>query len=294
MKQAMGMQIDSLVQLTRKTPLFCDLAEDELNRFLSAGKIQDYASGQRLIEKGQPSRELYILLCGELCVEVAGVSLAEIKPVSPVGEMGVVSGQTRSADVVVVKPSKVLVIERRDFDRIMAKDEALGRKVYRNLVMVLSDRIREMDESAEEELRTLEDRLQEANRRLELAYLQMRDQKDRLSMLLYRGEFGFLVDQDGRIVGVTENALERIGRSRRELVGGPFLDLVDEDSRRDLAISIRQGWAGTSSWISIRMLEPQGGVRPFEARAVRVNMERERKLLILMREAEEDTVYGRD
>ncbi len=50
--------------------------------------------------------------------------------------------------------------------------------------------------------------LTEANKNLEGAYAQMRDWKDRLSKRLYGEEIGFLLDEDARILGVTEKAVE--------------------------------------------------------------------------------------
>jgi len=290
----MGVEIDDWKRWTTEVPLFRDFTEDQLRRFLSAGEVRDYASGQKLIEKGQPSEELFVLLSGEVYVEVAGVPLAQILPVSPVGEMGVVTETSRSVTVRVEKLSSVLVIAKENWDQLLMENGALGRKLYRNLVVVLSARIQDMNDRAERELETLDGRLREANRRLELAYLQMRDQKDRVSMLLYRGDVGFLVDRDGRIDGITESGLARTGQSRDDLIDTSFLDLVDADSAAELRKAMKEAWVGTAHQISVRMVGMRGKPGTFTIRVTRVNMDRRKMLLISMREseAEEDREEG--
>ncbi|HCL30928.1 MAG TPA: hypothetical protein DIC52_21170 [Candidatus Latescibacteria bacterium] len=58
-----------------------------------------------------PSDEMYLLLAGELAVITPeGLRVATIRPVTSVGEMGLVTGQTRSATVVAVQSSRVLVL----------------------------------------------------------------------------------------------------------------------------------------------------------------------------------------
>ena len=149
------MGADGWTRWITTVPLFRDLTEEELKRLLSAGRVREYAPGQRIIEEGQPSRELFILLSGKVSVEVGGVPLAEIRSVSPVGEMGVVDGEVRSADVVAMESLKVLAIKKEDFDRIIWEDKALGIKVHRNLVIVLSRRIREMDDTVRKSTETI-------------------------------------------------------------------------------------------------------------------------------------------
>ena len=282
----MGVEIDDWERWTTEIPLFRDFTEDQLRRFLSAGEVRDYASGQKIIEKGGASDELFVLLSGEVYVEVAGVPLAQILPVSPVGEMGVVTGTPRSVTVRVEKPSSVLVIPKASWDQLLMENGALGGKLYRNLVVVLSARVQDMNDRAERELETLDGQLREANRRLELAYLQMRDQKDRVSMLLYRGEVGFLVDRDGRIGGITESGLARTGRSREDLIDTSFLDLVGADSVTELRRAMKEAWVGTANQISVRMVGIGGKPGTFTIKITRVNMDRRKMLLISMRESE--------
>jgi len=141
----MEKQAEDWARSTARIPLFEGLTEEELRKLLSVGRIREYAPGEKIIEEGQPSRELFILLSGEVGIEVAGVPLVTIKAVSPLGEMGVVDEGARSAGVVVSKRAKMVVIEKGEFDRILEEETRLGMKVYRNLAKVMSRRIRVID-----------------------------------------------------------------------------------------------------------------------------------------------------
>ena len=145
---------------------------------------------------------------------------------------------------------------------------------------------------AERELKALHAQLQEANRVLTLAYAQMRDQKDRLSTLLYLEDMGYLIDRDGRILGATERLLESTGWSRTKLLGSNIVDLTDDDSRRELRRAMDQAWVGTSYWVSVRMPGVQAGSEVFEAKLMRMNLAQEKALLVLMRESEPEERGG--
>jgi len=70
---------------------------------------------------------------------------------------------------------------------------------------------------AEKNLKKLYEQLEEANRKLLDAYLWMRQRKDRLAARQYVESIVFLVNDDGRICGVTENAMEITKKSRSDL-----------------------------------------------------------------------------
>ena len=112
----------------------------------------------------------------------------------------------------------------------------------------------------------------------------MRDQKDRLSALLYRDEAAFLVDGDGTIRGITEKALERVGRSRIELLGTPILDVLDKASGDELKDAMRQAWIGASHYLPVRVAGRRADSLTLEAKMMLMNLEGEKMLLVLMRE----------
>jgi CheY-like chemotaxis protein len=85
---------------------------------------------------------MYILLSGALTVVTSeGIRVATILPVTTVGEMGVITGQPRSATVEVSKPSNIFVVRKDSFDAMLRDDGDVRAMVYKNIIDVLSGKL---------------------------------------------------------------------------------------------------------------------------------------------------------
>lgn len=85
---------------------------------------------------------MYIVVSGELAIVTEeGIRVATIHAVTTVGEMGVMTGQPRSATVEVIKESVVLVIQKRHFDALMRAEDNMKGKIYRNVIEILSQKL---------------------------------------------------------------------------------------------------------------------------------------------------------
>ena len=85
-----------LLQALKKIPVFHALPPSQVRQLVSAGERRQLADGDILCRHDTPSDEMYILLSGELAVIPAeGMRVATIKPITSVGEMGVITGQPR-------------------------------------------------------------------------------------------------------------------------------------------------------------------------------------------------------
>ena len=138
----------------------------------------------------------------------------------------------------------------------------------------------------EEELKKVHEELTEANKNLGLAYSQMRDWKDRLSKRLYGEEIGFLLDEDARILGVTEKAVETFDYTRSELMGKNFVDLVEENLREGLSQTIRESGIGIFTHISVTISENTDEPQTYDTRLMPISMGQGKMLLALMRKAD--------
>ncbi|MBW1774193.1 MAG: PAS domain S-box protein [Deltaproteobacteria bacterium] len=138
---------------------------------------------------------------------------------------------------------------------------------------------------AEEALRQAHEEIKDANRKLGLAYAQMRDWKDQLSAQLSEAEIGFLVDQDGRILGTTEAALEFSGLSRIHMLKKSIFDLVEAGDREGLLEDIHRAWAGISGRRSIGFISASNNIQQCETKIMQVNLKDGKMLLFLLRES---------
>ena len=131
-----------LVQVLRKIPIFKGLSPTQTKRILGICTYKSYSAGTELCLSDSPSDEMYILLSGGLSILTnEGVRVATILPVTTVGEMGVITGQPRSATVEVSSQSNIFVVNKQAFDDILSEDSDMRSTVYRNIIDVLSAKL---------------------------------------------------------------------------------------------------------------------------------------------------------
>jgi pSer/pThr/pTyr-binding forkhead associated (FHA) protein/uncharacterized protein YgiM (DUF1202 family) len=142
-------------------------------------------------------------------------------------------------------------------------------------------------QQAEDQLKATHKQLKEANKNLGLAYAQMRDSKDRLATQLYGQEMAFFTDENGRISGVNEKAMEETGLTRSKLLGRDLGDLLDELSGQKLRQEMRNAFIGIFHQTSLRFKEGGPSRETFQARLMPLYLDRGKMLLVLMRLPEE-------
>ena len=142
---------------------------------------------------------------------------------------------------------------------------------------------------AEQNLRTLHEQLKEANKNLELAYTHMREAKDRLSSQLYVDEIALLTDEKGIILGLTEKALETLGRSRFDLFGKNIVELFGDDSRGSLEQDIQNTRVGVFEQTLVHLRRDRSSSEELQVRFFPVSSKTGKMLLALMRRPQEES-----
>ncbi len=135
-------QKSRLVALMEKVPLFADLAPEDRKRVLSRCAKVTLEPGDILCSQGEASTALYILLFGKLAVRIVNSSaIASIDPVTSIGEMGVFTGEPRSATVEAMEKSALLRLDAGDLNRLIDQNPVMGVKMMRRVIQVLSGRV---------------------------------------------------------------------------------------------------------------------------------------------------------
>ena len=101
-----------------EAPLFASLPDDakrELAEFVNESEVP---SGKHLVDQGDTSYNLFVILDGKAEVYKDGKSVAELGPGDFFGEMGTVGGAPRSATVVSQKRTRLLTLGGRDVQRL--------------------------------------------------------------------------------------------------------------------------------------------------------------------------------
>ena len=131
-----------LVEVLGKIPLLRGLSPTQVRLVVGQCMSKRFQAGDIICQQGRPSDAMYILVSGKLAIVTKkDLRVATIDPVTTVGEMGVITGQSRSATVEALKDSSVLVIQKPKFDMILRGHRELKAKVLENIVIMLADKL---------------------------------------------------------------------------------------------------------------------------------------------------------
>ena len=139
----------SLVVL-RNIPLFSGLDESELERLSKVAMRRRAVRGEQVVRAGEDAETLIVMLTGRAKVtnfdeEGREIILAWLSPGEFFGEMGLIDGSPRSANVVAVEPCELLILGKHEFQRCMQDNF----QVVQKLMQILVRRLREADRNIE-------------------------------------------------------------------------------------------------------------------------------------------------
>lgn len=128
--------------------IFLGFSSDELDQMKTLLTKNRFLKGEMVIREGNTDRDLYILTRGSVSVKI-------ILPLSQgekrlftfsagvvIGEMALLDGKPRSANVQADEDSEVLCLSRANFDKLLAQNPQVAAKLLKNIAMVLSHRLR--------------------------------------------------------------------------------------------------------------------------------------------------------
>lgn len=143
------------IQACRKIPAFRQLNEGECHQIFEIARERAFAPGEKVIEQGGQSQNLWILLEGKCQVikqseHNGAVVLAEFEPHSVFGEMSFFSPAPHSASVVAKTQVRLLSIARSDYDDLISEGANSAYKLAYNVVESLAKRLRAMDDRVAE------------------------------------------------------------------------------------------------------------------------------------------------
>ncbi|MEZ5994711.1 MAG: Crp/Fnr family transcriptional regulator [Hyphomonadaceae bacterium] len=143
--------LQNVAQALAKAELMAALSEATRARLAKLGQPCTVDPGKLLFAKGDGGDALYVLLEGEVEVRTSNeagrdVRIAALKPYSVIGEMAVLDGGVRSADIAAIRKSRLLRIHR---DHALAALESEPKALLK-LIAELSKRLRHADAALED------------------------------------------------------------------------------------------------------------------------------------------------
>ena len=131
----------------QKVPLFSQLAPAELQRVVEVARERSYPKNSVILFEDDPGDALYVVAMGQVKVVLIGedgreVILSVLGEGEFFGEMALIDDEPRSAHVIAMEDSALIVLRREDFQGILIHTPALALALLKEL----SRRLRRVDE----------------------------------------------------------------------------------------------------------------------------------------------------
>ena len=138
-------------QLLRCSPLFARLADSELDMILAQATVARHAEGAQIFAKGDPGNSMMAVLKGRVLISAPSpdgrqVVLTAMREGDVFGEIALLDGKERTADVTAVTDCELLVVPRRSLLALIERRPELAI----DLLVVLCERLRRTNEQVED------------------------------------------------------------------------------------------------------------------------------------------------
>jgi CRP-like cAMP-binding protein len=126
-----------LVTALTSVPLFEGLSSRQLRQVAAAGELADFMPGSSIVREGEPGESFFVILAGEAKVVVRGRTVNRSLPGDHFGEISLLDGEARTASVISETPMTLLMIGRREFQRVLRKDPALAMHLLKSMARTI-------------------------------------------------------------------------------------------------------------------------------------------------------------
>ena len=123
----------------RAIPLFSGLTKQELRRVSGLMTPITIAAGRQLIKEGDVGREFMIILDGSAAVRRRGRKIADLGPGDFLGEVSVLSGAPRTADVVATTDMTVEVLTGGELSSLLDENVKMTKKILMGALSRLAE-----------------------------------------------------------------------------------------------------------------------------------------------------------
>jgi len=134
---------ESVIELLQKTPLWSALSKQDLKLVAKLSHERKFEIGKAIVTKGEAGVGFYLILEGAVEVRSGGKSLSKLGPGQFFGEMSIIDNQPRSADVIAIENSRVLILSAWSFKTLISDNPKIALKMMQEFVR----RLRESDKS---------------------------------------------------------------------------------------------------------------------------------------------------
>ena len=134
----------------KKLPLFAELNAQEVMDVLRVARLVQFEAGEYLCRMNEPGDGMFVIEQGVVSVRSVDesgqmVEIAKLGEGEVIGELALVDGQPRSADVLALTALKAYRIDRSGFDEMRAQLHPAVLKMLKHIATTVSWRLREIN-----------------------------------------------------------------------------------------------------------------------------------------------------
>jgi CRP-like cAMP-binding protein len=120
-------------------PLFAGLSQRHLRHVAELARTQRYPAGSMVVSAGEPGDSFHVVLEGSARAETPGRRAVRLRAGDFFGEMSLLDGAPRSADVAATSELVTMSIGRSGFAKLLRDEPAVALGVLRTLAQRLRD-----------------------------------------------------------------------------------------------------------------------------------------------------------
>jgi CRP-like cAMP-binding protein len=125
-----------------QVPVLAGLPPRSLGLLAKQGALVAVEAGDQLLRAGLLDRGLFIVVHGRMAAVLQSTVCVEMGPGAPIGELALfASAGQRTADVVALEPSRLLLLGRNSIERLLRVDPEIAGRLILNLARVAIDRL---------------------------------------------------------------------------------------------------------------------------------------------------------
>ncbi|MDB6033422.1 MAG: mechanosensitive ion channel protein MscS [Verrucomicrobiales bacterium] len=140
----------------RQFSVFVNLSNDLLQQFTHYGELCEVGPGATIIKKGTPGDSVYFILSGEvrarLIIGREDQTLNHIPAGQFFGEMSMFNQAPRSADVLAVKPTRLMRVSNQAFLQLIREVPALAAPFLFSMASMMAHRIAETNTNLQKQV----------------------------------------------------------------------------------------------------------------------------------------------
>jgi CRP-like cAMP-binding protein len=127
------------IEMLGGVPLFAGLSRRHLRRLAEHADVITFREGEFVVREGQLGGTFYVIVEGEAKVLRRDRTVATIGPSGFFGEISLLDGGPRTADVIATTPVRAIRIFKKAFDRMVAEEPGVAAKILEVVARRLRD-----------------------------------------------------------------------------------------------------------------------------------------------------------